>query len=320
MDPVERIDPRLLAVLGAAFISVSAIFVSLSGAAAGTAAFFRCALALPVLLPLALRERRRTAPRRRTGADLLAGALLGGDLVLWGASIAAVGAGVATVLVNVQVIVLPLLALAATGERPSRRFAFAVPVMLGGVALAGGLADTGARGSDPLRGVAYGAGAGVLYAGYLFLTRRAGEGQDHRYRPVLLSTLSAGAVSVVIGIPWHGVDVAPGWTAFGWLAALAVTGQVCGWMLIGAALRRLPAETGGTLLLLQPILAVAFGAVLLGERPSPSQAAGCALVIAAVWLTGRAARRPEAPEAAPHAPSRSARDAVPVGTGAQEPD
>ncbi|MFC6936537.1 DMT family transporter [Actinomadura yumaensis] len=132
----------------------------------------------------------------------------------------------------------------------------------------------------------------MLYAGYLFLTRRAGEGQDHRYRPVLLSTLSAGAVSVVIGIPWHGVDVAPGWAAFGWLAALAVTGQVCGWMLIGAALRRLPAETGGTLLLLQPILAVAFGAVLLGERPSPSQAAGCALVIAAVWLTGRTARRP----------------------------
>ncbi|MFC6936536.1 EamA family transporter [Actinomadura yumaensis] len=115
---MERIDPRLLAVLGAAFISVSAIFVSLSGAAAGTAAFFRCALALPVLLPLALLERRRTAPRRRTGADLLAGALLGGDLVLWGASIAAVGAGVATVLVNVQVVVLPLLALAATGSGP----------------------------------------------------------------------------------------------------------------------------------------------------------------------------------------------------------
>jgi drug/metabolite transporter (DMT)-like permease len=94
-------------------------------------------------------------------------------------------------------------------------------------------------------------------------------------------------MAVVIGVPWQGVDPAPGWAALGWLAALAMTGQVCGWMLIAAALPRLRAEEGGTLLLLQPVLAVAFGAAVLGERPGISQIGGCALVLAAVRLAGR---------------------------------
>ncbi|TDD85762.1 DMT family transporter [Actinomadura darangshiensis] len=279
-------DPRLLVIAGAAFISVSAILFRLSGVSAGTAAFFRCALALPVLVPLARWERHRAGPRRRAGVDVAAGLLLGVDLVLWGASIDRVGAGIGTVLVNVQVVVVPLLAFAVLRERPSRAFVPAVPVMLGGVALAGGLAGHGG-GPDPVLGMLFGAGAGVAYGGYLFLTRVAGRGQEHRAQPVLLSTLGAGAASVAVGVPWQGVDFTPGWPALGWLAALAMTGQVCGWMLIGAALPRLRADAAGTLLLLQPVLAVVFGAALLGERPGPAQLAGCGLVIAAAWLTGR---------------------------------
>ena len=41
--------PFLLAVLGAACISCSAILVTLAGTAAATTAFFRCGLALPLL-------------------------------------------------------------------------------------------------------------------------------------------------------------------------------------------------------------------------------------------------------------------------------
>ncbi|MES9539713.1 MULTISPECIES: DMT family transporter [unclassified Actinomadura] len=289
---MRRTDPRLLVIAGAAFISLSAILFRLSGVSSGTAGFFRCALALPVLAPLALRERRRAGPRRRGGVDVLAGVLLGADFVLWGASIDGVGAGIATVLVNVQVVVVPLLALAVFGERPSRAFAPAVPVMLTGVALAGGLAGHGTGGTDPVLGSLFGLGAGLAYGGYLFLTRVAGRGQEHRAQPVLLSTLGAGAAALAVGGPWQGVDPAPGWPALGWLAALAMTGQVCGWVLIGAALPRLGADVAGTLLLLQPVLAVALGAVVLGERPGAAQIAGCALVVAAVRLAGRGSVAP----------------------------
>jgi drug/metabolite transporter (DMT)-like permease len=41
---------------------------------------------------------------------------------------------------------------------------------------------------------------------------------------------------------------------------------------------------GSTLLLLTPIGAVALGAVVLAERPSPLQLAGCALVLVAGYI------------------------------------
>ncbi|MFD4998851.1 DMT family transporter [Streptomyces buecherae] len=300
-------NPRLLAVAGAACISVSAMLVRLSATSPETAAFFRCALALPLLLPLALRERRRLGPRpaRHAGIDLLAGVLLGADLVLWGASIPELGAGIATVIVNVQVVIVPLLALLLFGERLSRRFALTVPVMLAGVALAGGVAEAPGTAGDPVRGVLAGLGAGVAYAGYLFLLRGRGAAAGPRYRflPVTLATVTAGALPLLVGLVRQDLDLTPGWPAFGWLATLAVTGQFLGWLLIGAALPRLPAKEGGSILLVQPVLAVLLGMALLGERLSGWQVAGCVIVVLAVWDTTRA-RQPAA-EPAPRTHTRA---------------
>jgi drug/metabolite transporter (DMT)-like permease len=71
-----------------------------------------------------------------------------------------------------------------------------------------------------------------------------------------------------------------------------MTGQVCGWVLIGAALPRLGADIAGALLLLQPVLAVVLGAVVLGERLATAQIAGCGLVVAAMWRAGRGSVAP----------------------------
>jgi drug/metabolite transporter (DMT)-like permease len=94
--------PMLSAVLGAACISSSAILVTLARTDAVTTAFFRCALALPVLVPLAVAEQRRLGRRslRSRVSAVIAGLFLAVDLVLWNHAIADVGAGVATVLGN----------------------------------------------------------------------------------------------------------------------------------------------------------------------------------------------------------------------------
>ena len=80
--------------------------VTLSGADPVTAAFFRCALALPVLVPLAIWEQRRLGrrPLRSRVTAVVAGLFLAIDLVLWNHAIADVGAGIATVLGNLQVV------------------------------------------------------------------------------------------------------------------------------------------------------------------------------------------------------------------------
>ncbi|PSL03731.1 drug/metabolite transporter (DMT)-like permease [Haloactinopolyspora alba] len=283
--------PVVLAVAGSACISASAVFMKQSGTNAGTAAFFRCALALLVLVPLAWRERHRLDPRqlRHRLMDVGAGVLLGVDMVFWAASVLNVGASIATVLINVQVVVFPLLARVVSGARLSWRFAVTAPLMLVGVALASGAVGRPEPGSDPVAGVTFGMIAGVAYAGYLFLMRLGG-GRQHTVSPVCTSTAAAAVTAGVLGGLWTGIDLAPGWPAMGWLLTLAIVGQVVAWLLITTALPALPADVGAALLLLQPVLAFGLG-VAIGERPTSTQVAGCALVVVVVWYHNRLPRR-----------------------------
>lgn len=295
-------DPRLLAVAGSLCIALSPILIALSGTSPGTATMFRCLLALPVLVPLALLERRRLRPLRgqvptgRPWLVVVGGVLLGLDMTLWAGAIHAVGAGISTVLVNVQVVILPLLAFLVLGERVRPSFLVAVPVMLGGVALAGGLAGGAGAASDPVTGTLLALLAAFAYAGYL-LFLRLGSAPGQRCGPVTLATAAAALSSFVLGTLWEGVDLTPGWAALGWLALLAVVGQSIGWVLIAAGMAQLPSSTGASILLLQPVGAVLLGMLVLGQFPTTWQLVGCAVVIAAVAFAARKRAEPS-PESA----------------------
>ena len=144
----------LLAAIGALCISSSGVLVELAASGAATTAFFRCALALPLLLPLALRERRRLGPRSRRAraTAILAGPFFAVDLVLWTHAINEVGAGIATVLGNLQVVFVAAAAWVLFGDRPSSRFALALPVVFAGVVLVSGLAGKPSFGGHPRGG------------------------------------------------------------------------------------------------------------------------------------------------------------------------
>lgn len=71
-------------------------------------------------------------------------------------------------------------------------------------------------------------------------------------------------------------------------------GQVVGWLLIALATPLLPTEVGAALLLLTPVGALVLAAVVLDERPSPLQLAGCALVLAAAYVASSGRRQPAA--------------------------
>jgi drug/metabolite transporter (DMT)-like permease len=269
------------------------MFVKLAGANAGTSAFLRCAIALLVLVPLAAYELRRRGPldARLVWCGIAAGVFLGLDYLMWTVSIFDVGAAIATVLVNVQVIAFPVLARLCGGVRLSRRFLLVSPVMLAGVALASG-AFGGASGvSHPVRGAVLGVAAGVAYAAFLYLNRHSGErSPGHTVTPVCLATAAAGGTAALIGPFTTGIDLTLPAAAWGWLTALALIGQALAWLLISVGARRLPPHATGGLLLLQPVLAVGFGVLVLREDPTPPQLLGCAVVIVSVWLANRAPR------------------------------
>jgi drug/metabolite transporter (DMT)-like permease len=293
--------PELAGLLGALVIAFSAILVRLADVTPATAAFFRCAYALPLLAVLARLERRRHGPRERRDRllALIAGAIFAADLIFWNYSIKAVGAGLATVLGNVQVVLVALLAWAALGERPASRTLISIPIALTGVVLISGVVGSGAYGEDPVLGVIYGLLTAISYALFLLILRQAGSSERPPAGPLFDATLSAAVFCAIAGVAIGDIDWVPSAESQVWLVVLALSSQVLGWMLISVSLPRLPAALTSILLMLQPVTSVMLGAVLLDESPSAIQLSGVAIVLAAVGFAtlGTRSREP-VPESA----------------------
>ncbi len=289
--PGRPVSPTVTALAGAICISSSAVLMKLAGASASVTALGRCAFALPLLGALAWAERRRgvpALPSRSRWLARLAGLFLAGDLIVWSHAITAIGAGLSTVLGNLQVLIIAVLAWLFLGERPRRSLVLASPVMLAGLVLVGGLADVGgsrAYGSDPGLGVVFGVGVAVIYAVYILTLRQATSGLGPRpaVATVLFeATVGAAVASALLGLILNDYRLGPAWPTLGWLALLALTSQVLGWLLITVSMPRLPAGVIGALLLVQPAGSIALSYAFLGERPSPLQLAGVALILAGV--------------------------------------
>jgi len=289
--------PVLAGVLGALVIAFSAILVRLAEVSPSTAAFFRCAYALPVLGALAWLEQRRHGPRE--GRDRLlalgAGVFFAADLITWHYSIEAVGAGLATVLGNVQVVLVGVIAWAVLGERPEARAVAAIPVVFVGVVLISGVIGAGAYGDDPLLGVVYGLLTAITYALFILVLRQAGGDLRRPAGPLFDATLSAAVFSAIAGVAIGDLDWVPGLESQAWLVLLALSSQVLGWLLISVSLPRLPAVLTSIVLMLQPMCTVLLGAVLLSEEPSAVQLSGVAIVLAGVAFAtlGTRQRQPE---------------------------
>jgi drug/metabolite transporter (DMT)-like permease len=274
----------LAGVLGALVIAFSAILVRLAEVSPATAAFFRCAYALPVLGLLAWLERRRYGERERRDRLLAlgAGVFFAADLICWHYSIEAVGAGLATVLGNIQVVLVALIAWAALGERPAPRTLVAIPIVFMGVVLISGVIGAGAYGDDPLLGVVYGVLTAITYALFILVLRQAGSERGHPAGPLFDATLSAAVFTAIGGVAIGDLDWVPGLESQAWLVLLALSSQVLGWLLISVSLPRLPAVITSIVLMLQPMCTVLLGAVLLDESPSAVQLSGVAIVLAGV--------------------------------------
>ena len=281
-------DERLVrasALLGAVAIAFSSILVRLSHASPSTAAIFRCAFALPVLGALAWLEDRRFGARSWTDRRMAigAGVFVAADLILWHHSIDDVGAGLATVLANIQVVLVPLVAWAVLAERPSRRVLAALPIALLGVLLISGVLEQhGAYGAAPGRGAAFGLGAGIAYVGFLLLLRRSGSDLRRVAGPLFEATATATVFGVAAGLIVGDANLLPGWPGVGWLIVLALTSQVIGWLLITTSLPRLPAAITSLTLTVQPVGSVALAVLILGEAPTTLQLVGVAIVLSAV--------------------------------------
>ena len=290
-------NPVLTAVLGACTIAFSGVLVRLADVTPETSAVFRCAYALPLLGALAWWETRRYGRRPSRDRLLLGGAaglLFAADLIFWHHAIDDVGAGLATVLGNLQVVVVAFAAWAILGEKPGARIIGAVPIVFTGAVLISGVLEEGAYGDDPMRGTVFGVLTTLAYAGFILILRQTNTDIRRPAGPLFDATLVSTVACAAVGASYGAVDLMPSWPSHGWLALLAISSQVLGWMLISISLPRLPAALTSVILLIQPVMAVALAAVILEESPSAVQVAGVLAILAGVVFatTGGRADRP----------------------------
>jgi drug/metabolite transporter (DMT)-like permease len=284
--------PRSAAVVGALAIAFSGIFYVWSGVSPSTGVFWRCVYGLPILAIVAWREWRTLGAmsRRAVALCMAAGVCFAVDLITFHYAVNLIGAGLGTLMGNLQVVIVALAAWALFGEKPRTEVLAALPLMMLGVVLISGIVGSGAYGSNPQLGVAIGLLTAVAYAGYLLIIRRATP--DRRpAAPVAIATAVTAVLAGLFGTAVGDLDLTPGLPAVAYLIALGVMSQSVGYLAIQVSLPRLPAVIASVLLLVQPVTTVFLGAILLRELPSPFQLVGVALVIFGIALaTGSLAK------------------------------
>src|SRR6266566_6262219 len=207
--------PILAALTGAVAISFSGILFRVAHVSPSTGAVFRCLYAVPPLWVLARLEDRRYGPRplKQRALAWLAGLFFAVDLIAWHQGIEEVGAGLATVLGNLQVVLVGLLAWAILREKPPGRSLAAIPVALVGVVLISGAFEHGAYGRNPGLGVAYGILTAIAYSGFLLVLREGNRDLRRQAGPLFDATLVSALGVIPIGLVWGNLDWTPGWQA-----------------------------------------------------------------------------------------------------------
>ncbi len=279
---------RLMAIAGVVCISFAPILVRAADDAGDlTIAFFRSLYALPFLALLYWGTRHRDErPRKSRLIAVGAGIFLGFDLTFWHASIGEIGAGLATVVVNMQVVFVALLAWALFHEKPGRRAVALLPVILLGVFLISGAGSTDAYGDSPGLGTAQSLLSALFYALFVLLLRQSGRGhKTPATGPVFDSTIGTAVTTLIIGVLFTSdFSLAISWPVHGWILLLALVAQVVGWLFIARALPNLPALETSVLLLGQPMLAILWARLLFDEAMGTSQWIGVALVLAGLVI------------------------------------
>lgn len=275
---------------GAVSLALGPILVRLSQVGPVATAFWRLALALPVLwLWMFLEGQGTNAPRQpATAADyrrlIAAGLFFTGDLATWHWSLKLTTVANSTLLANSAPIFVTLGSWLLFRQRVSLTFGLGlVTTMAGATLLIGNSFSLSLQhfGGDFLAVV-----TAMFYAAYLLTVKRlrvdfsaatimAWSGVTTCASLLLVTLLSADSL---LPFTWQG------WTV---LIALALLSQVGGQSLIAYALAHLPAAFSSVSLSIQPVISTFFAWLILNEAIGPWQALGGVIVLLGVFIARR---------------------------------
>lgn len=288
-----------LAMLGGnAALAFGPAFVRAADVGPVAAAFWRLALALPVLLLFALWQWRRLTvangaplplpPRAVWGLALVGGVFFAADLGSWHLGILQTKMANATLFGNAASLILAVTTLILAKRLPRGLEAVAILLAFAGAVLL--MSESSQQGQARLIGDLLCLLAGVLYAGYVLAMQRARDSLPSW--PTLALSSAAGMVPLLLFAFMLNERILPGdWTA---VLLLALTSQIVGQGLLIWSLPHFSALVVGLTLLSQPAIAAMAGWLLYGERLSLIDVVGGIMVAVALVLIRLPQRSPDA--------------------------
>jgi len=273
----------VLLVVGVTAVSFSAVLVREADAPSIAVAFYRCAMASVVLVPLGL-ARHRADYRKLTPTQwrlaLASGVVLAAHFATWISSLSFTTVAASAVLVQT----LPLWVAAFgrfVGERPSRRALVGMGVALAGTAIiAGGGYQGGGRAvlGDLL------AIAGAIFAAIYVLL---GRSLRQQLSLVTYSSIVYAAAAVVLGAVMLASGTGfVGYPAKTWLMFGLITAgpQFLGHTTFNYLLGHVRASIVAVALLAEPVGATLLAWAILGEAPGVATLIGGAVVLGGVYM------------------------------------
>lgn len=278
---------------GATCIALSPIWVRVAEVGPTASAFWRVALAVPLLWAIValVPHGGASADRRQRWLLAAAGFAFAGDLAFWHWSIQATSVANATLLANLSSIFVTLAAWLLWRQRPSAQFLVGLALALAGVALL--VRASLGFSSTALLGDAFGVITAMFYAWYLLTVKRLRDLGAATLRLMAVTTTLTAVILFPVALA-SGEALLPA-SARGWLVLLGLAWitHAGGQGLITYSLAHLPAAFSSVGLLLQPVLAAAFAWLLLAEPLAALQFAGGAVVLAAIYLARRGSKESE---------------------------
>jgi len=280
----ERTTPYLgplMMLIGSTAIGFAPIGARLSEFGPQATAFWRFALAIPILAILVHAFGGRIT--RPSPFALLAGVFFGLDIALWHASLTLTSVANSTFLVNLGNVSVGLLAWIFLKEKPGRWWPFAMLVALSGAFL---LSRGAGAGSGALMGDVLALAAACMVSLYLLFAKIARRTETAL--SVLFWATIAEATVALCAVGVTGESLLPPEPS--WLLApllLAVIAHGCGQTLIVAGVGRTPAALAGVLMLAQPVTGALIAWLLFNETLTAVQLSGAGLILTGLWLAGR---------------------------------
>jgi len=288
--------PFAALVAGALAMGASPIFVRLADVGPFASAFWRVALALPLLWAwLKLDEARAPSDGKIGRADLYAGLAFAGDLFFWHLSIVTTSVANATFFATCAPIWVVAFGWLIFGERAAAKTLIGIALcVLGGAAL---LAQSFHLRPAAAIGDLYGVATGVFF-GLYFLAVKAARRAHSAARVTFVATAITAGLLLIVALALDRTILPHSLRGIAALLAMAWISHAGGQGLLSIALGRLPAAFSSLVIFLEAIAAAGFAFLFLGEPVSLTQGFGGLMILAGIYVArpgaGEAKRQPAA--------------------------